>query len=520
MNRNVRNGFYFILLLCLSLVVYACAEITFTITFETNGAGSVDVQVIESGKLIVEPTISKNGYVLEGWYTSNDQGLTLDEKWIFTSSTPKSNLVLYAKWVAIDYTITFNTNGGNQINPIQATYQQVISLPAEPTKTNYEFEGWYTNSNLTIPFDPSQGILENITLYAKWSVIPYDIALITDTGHVNDGAYNQAAWEGIELYATDNNKTYNYYAPTAISFNDYMDAIALAANEGAKVIVAPGFLFENSVHKAQYLYPDINFILIDGVPHNISDWGTMTTYDGSSPDYSIATNTVSIYFNEHEAGFLAGYAAYKDGLEGLGFMGGMAVPAVIRFGIGYVAGAYYAAYESQELNYSFNSNYYAYLSTFAPSDQIVTQASAWFLSGQVDAIFTVSGGGGFSVIAAAEQYNKKVIGVDFDQSSMSNTVITSAMKNISLAVYLMLEMYDDGQQAWGMTVELSASEGGVGLPVSPSSWRFQSFTLIEYLLILDKLSNGTVVVPSYHAELEQFIQDLGFSSNQALISKI
>jgi len=520
MKKVIQSVFSLFFLLCLSLLIYACSQVTYIITFESNGANAIDAQIIESGELILEPSVSKQGYVLEGWYTSNDQGQTFHEKWVFSSNIPNSNLTLYAKWIVSNYTISFDTNGGTAISPIQANYQSVIALPTNPTRNGDEFVGWYLDEQLTIPFSESQTIIANITLYAKWNVLAYDIALITDTGQINDKSYNQSAWEGIEEYATTHNKRYTYYVPTAFSLDMYLEAIALAVSEGAKIIVTPGFLFENSVHKAQYLYPDVNFILIDGSPNNIVDWGTMATYDGLNPDFTIASNTVSIFFDEHEAGFLAGYATYKDGLNNLGFMGGMAVPAVIRYGIGYIAGAYYAASENQTMSYTFNANHYEYLYTFAPSDSTVSMANSWFTTGQVDAIFAVAGGSNFSVYFSAEQNNKKAIGVDVDQSHLSNTVITSAMKDISYAVYQMLEYYDSGQQVWGMSITLGAAEDSIGLPIDTSSWRFQNFTLIQYLSIYLKLANGTVVVPSDKSQLQQFITALGFSNNQALIDKI
>lgn len=206
----------------------------------------------------------------------------------------------------------------------------------------------------------------------------YEIAMITDTGDIDDRSFNQGTWEGIVDYAKENNKTYKYYKPTAVTLDAYVAAIDLAVQGGAKIVITPGFLFENSVHKAQSLYPDVKFILIDGSPHNVVDWGTMATYDGSDVSFEVKSNTLSIFFQEEQSGFFAGYAAVKDGMTKLGFMGGMAVPAVVRFGIGYVAGAYYAAKENNLTGFDFNPSYYEYLNTFAPSDAIVTKATSWY----------------------------------------------------------------------------------------------------------------------------------------------
>jgi basic membrane protein A len=173
----------------------------------------------------------------------------------------------------------------------------------------------------------------------------YELALVTDIGTIDDQSFNQGAWEGLKAYAEDNKISYKYYQPTEKSTAAYLDAITLAVDGGAKVVVCPGYLFENAVWEAQTMYPKVNFVLLDGSPHNVTDYTTMATLDGSAPDYTVADNTYSIFYKEQQAGFLAGYAAVKDGYTKLGFMGGIAVPAVIRYGYGFVQGAEYAAEE-------------------------------------------------------------------------------------------------------------------------------------------------------------------------------
>ena len=348
----------------------------------------------------------------------------------------------------------------------------------------------------------------------------YEIAMITDSGDIDDRSFNQGTWEGIVEFAEENDKTYKYYKPSAITFDAYVSAIGLAVEGGAKVIVTPGFLFENSVHKAQSLYPEVKFVLIDGAPHNVVDWGTMATYDESAPDFTIADNTLSIFFQEEQSGFLAGYAAVKDGINSLGFMGGMAVPAVVRFGIGYVAGAYYAAQERGLSTYSFNADYYEYLNSFAPSEATVIKAGAWYTAG-VQAIHAAAGGAGNSVMTAAQNAsNKWMIGVDVDQSNLNARVLTSAMKGLAVAVQDALEGYYADDFDGGVSITLGAAEGAVGLPIEEASWRFTSFTLAQYNTILTKVSNGTVDVPTSDVELAAFIAALGFPANAALIDKV
>lgn len=321
------------------------------------------------------------------------------------------------------------------------------------------------------------------------------IAMITDSGTIDDESFNQGTWEGIVTYANANGHLYQYYKPTEVSDTAYLAAIQLAVNDGANVVVTPGFLFESSVYTAQDLYPDVKFILIDGTPH--------------TPDYSVfntADNTLSILFNEHESGFLAGYAAVKDGYAHLGFTGGMAVPAVVKFGVGYIAGAYYAANE-MTATITFGDDDYHYFGDFGPSDIFKSYAAARYTAG-TEVIFSAAGGAGGSVMAAAEEFvsgggSAAVIGVDVDQYFLSDTVITSALKGLGTAVMTALAEIEAGTFVGGQTLTLGAAEGGVGLPMGNSL--FTTFTNSDYLDILGELADGTIVVPANHADLVTFL---------------
>ncbi|HHY27061.1 MAG TPA: BMP family ABC transporter substrate-binding protein, partial [Desulfitobacterium dehalogenans] len=160
----------------------------------------------------------------------------------------------------------------------------------------------------------------------------FEIALITDKGNIDDKSFNQGSWEGVVEFAEANNITHKYYKPEEASDAGYLAAIDLAVTGGAKVIVTPGFLFEVPIFEAQTIYPDVKFILLDGAPHT-ADYKTFDTKG----------NVASIMYSEEESGYLAGYAAVMDGMTKLGFMGGMAVPAVQAFGYGYLQGADAAA---------------------------------------------------------------------------------------------------------------------------------------------------------------------------------
>ncbi len=305
-----------------------------------------------------------------------------------------------------------------------------------------------------------------------------ELALITDVGTIDDKSFNQGSWEGVEAYAKENNITHKYYKPSEKSDEALMTSIGLAVKGGAKVIVCPGFLFEVPVYNAQLKYPDIKFILIDGAPHN-GDY-----------NYDIKENTKSIFYAEEQAGFLAGYAAVHEGYRNLGFMGGIAVPPVVRFGYGYIEGAEYAAKELG-LKEGDITIKYTYVGNFDASPENMSKAAAWFNEG-TEIIFACGGGVGNSVMKAAEAAGKKVIGVDVDQSGESATVITSAMKNLSKSVYDALGEYYGGKFQGGVSVTLDAATNNVQLPMESS--KFEKFTKEQYDEVYKKIIDGTIKV--------------------------
>jgi len=298
----------------------------------------------------------------------------------------------------------------------------------------------------------------------------YELALITDVGTIDDKSFNQGAWEGVEAYAKEFGKTYKYYKPTEKSDSAYISSIDLAIKAGAKAIVCPGFLFEVPLFNVQKINPDVKFIILDGAPHN-GDY-----------NYDIAPNTYSIFYAEEQAGFLAGYSIVKEGYTKLGFIGGIALPPVVRYGYGFVQGADYAA---KELGLSDKVQMkYTYVGNFDASPENQAKASSWYNEG-TEVIFACGGAVGNSVMKAAETANSKVIGVDVDQSAESETVITSSMKNLSKSVYDALTSYYSDKFPGGTTVSLDAAVEGVQLPMETS--RFEKFTQDDYDAIYAKM---------------------------------
>jgi len=322
----------------------------------------------------------------------------------------------------------------------------------------------------------------------------WNIVMITDVGTITDKSFNQGTWEGVQAFAEANDIPAMYFRPNEGTQAEYEAAIDLVVENGANMIVTPGFLFETAIYNKQTEYPDVRFILIDGTPH--------------TPDYSTfhtADNTTNILFKEEQAGFLAGYAAVADGFTDLGFMGGMEVPAVQRFGIGYVAGAFYAANELDN-TISFPANRYTYLGDFDASPAHITEASGWYSSG-TEIIFAAAGGAGQSVMAAAEAATgATVIGVDVDQAADSETVISSAVKRLAVAVQQELTaIIIDGEGNGGTTLVKGAQEDAVGLPLG-DSFKWENFTEADYETIYALIEDGTIVVPTTEDELDTFLE--------------
>ncbi len=316
------------------------------------------------------------------------------------------------------------------------------------------------------------------------------IALITDKGNIDDKSFNQGSWEGVVEFCKDNDiKDYQYIKPEDASDAGYLKAIDDAVKAGAKVVVTPGFLFEVPVFEAQTKYPEVKFILLDGAPHN-------TDYT----DFTHNTNVASVKYAEEQSGYLAGYAAVKDGMTKLGFMGGMAVPAVQAFGYGFLEGAEAAAAELGLADGAITVTYH-YTGNFEENDTNKATAKTMYQEG-TEVIFACGGSVGKSVMSAANESSAKVIGVDVDQRYDSETVVTSAMKGLGASVYAVLDaIYNKDSWATygGEETYFNAANAGVGLPTvvigddkADAFDRFTSFDKAAYDTVFATLVDGTV----------------------------
>ena len=326
----------------------------------------------------------------------------------------------------------------------------------------------------------------------------YQVAFVTDVGQLKDKSFNQGTFDGVKLYAAANGLSYKYYQPangSEATDDDRYDAMKAAVEGGADVVVCAGYLQEAALKKAAIEYPDTPFVFIDGYP--IQEQATEYDAAGNAlpNDSPVLTNVAGVAFQEQQAGYLAGYAAVKDGFTKLGFSGGGGGtnPACCRFGYGYVQGANAAALEkgiTVDMNYSRQ-----YGSNFSASTDLQTMINGWYVNG-TEIVFACGGSMFQSIVAAASANDGYVIGVDVDQSGESEYVVTSAMKGLADAVQWAVAKVYDGtfDTIGGQQTSLGVADNAVQLPTGADSWRFETFTVEEYESLYQQMVDGTLVV--------------------------
>ena len=326
----------------------------------------------------------------------------------------------------------------------------------------------------------------------------YQVAFVTDVGQLKDKSFNQGTFDGVKRYAAANGLSYKYYQPangSEATDDDRYDAMKAAVEGGADVVVCAGYLQEAALRKAAIEYPDTPFVFIDGYP--IQEQATEYDAAGNAlpNDSPVLTNVAGVAFQEQQAGYLAGYAAVKDGFTKLGFSGGGGGtnPACCRFGYGYVQGANAAALEkgiTVDMNYSWQ-----YGSNFSASTDLQTMINGWYVNG-TEIVFACGGSMFQSIVAAASANDGYVIGVDVDQSGESEYVVTSAMKGLADAVQWAVAKVYDGtfDTIGGQQASLGVADNAVQLPTGADSWRFETFTVEEYESLYQQMVDGTLVV--------------------------
>ena len=317
-----------------------------------------------------------------------------------------------------------------------------------------------------------------------------DVAFVTDVGNIDDQSFNQYTWQGVQDFCSANSLNANYYRPTEDSDAARLEQMDNAVNDGAKSIVVAGYLFGNAIAEAQEKYPDVQFLALDV---SASDLG----------DKAPTANTALITYKEEQAGYLAGYAAVYDGYKELGFLGGMAVPAVIRYGYGFVQGVDAAAaalgLTDVKLNYVYGGQFYG-------DSDITAVMDTWYTNG-TEVVFACGGGIYTSAAEAAAKVGGKVIGVDVDQKAIidgsygDGMTVTSAMKGLAPTVKHMLAEVLAGNFAnYGGKIDTlglvsdNPEDNYVQLPMGSTQFADGKFTVDDYKALVADMFAGKITV--------------------------
>lgn len=306
------------------------------------------------------------------------------------------------------------------------------------------------------------------------------VAFITDVGNIDDHSFNQYSYEGVTRFGEMTGCEVSYYKPSEDTDQARVDAIEQAITDGFGTIVMAGYLFGPACNTAALAHEDVNFLALD-----------VTEFDLGAE--TVPANVSLIVYKEEQCGYLAGYAAVVDGYKELGFLGGMSVPAVVRYGYGFVQGADAAATELgiEDVNVK-----YWYSGSFAPSDEIASKMDTWYTEG-TEVVFACGGGIYLSCLSAADSNDALMIGVDVDQSPESDRIITSAMKALSNSVVLALTACGENGWTWpeayaGTCQALGAAEDCVGLPMDTSL--FKVFTAEDYDALFAAIVDGSLTI--------------------------
>ena len=314
------------------------------------------------------------------------------------------------------------------------------------------------------------------------------VAMVTDYGDITDQSFNQTTYEACKAFCEENGIDFTYKKPASDSTADRVSSIEEAIEEGYGVIVMPGYAFADAIYEVAPLYPDTKFVALD-----VSE-GDLTAYGEREFD---GPNVFSAVYQEELAGYMAGYAAVKLGYTKLGFLGGMAVPAVQRYGHGFVQGADAAAGEAGvdgvEIKYVYGGQF------FGDAD-ITAAMDTWYSQG-TECVFACGGGIYTSAAEAAAKVGGKVIGVDVDQAGIidgaygEGMTVTSAMKGLGATVNTLLGAIKDGNwdeyagqiQNLGLVSETPA-DNYVQLPES-TQWA-DGFQQADYEQLVKELFSG------------------------------
>ena len=332
--------------------------------------------------------------------------------------------------------------------------------------------------------------------------VTYKVAMITDYGDITDQSFNQTTYEGCKEFCEANGVDFKYYKPAGDSTAERVAMVDAAVADGYNVVVMPGYAFGETITQVADLYPDVKFIALD-------------VSQGDLGDYQIRENVTCAVYQEELCGYMAGYAAVKLGYTKLGFLGGMAVPAVVRYGYGFVQGADAAA---TELGAEVSLNY-VYGNQFSGDADITAYMDTWYANG-TEVVFACGGGIYISAAEAAAKVGGKVIGVDVDQAAIIDAygegmTVTSAMKGLAPTVKdILAELilndnwaaYAGQIQTLGLVSGTDVEANYVQIPYESTQWS-DTFTKDDYAALVAAMFDGTVTV-SNNTETEPTVKTI------------
>ena len=319
------------------------------------------------------------------------------------------------------------------------------------------------------------------------------VAMVTDYGDITDQSFNQTTYEASKAFCEANGIDFTYYKPEGDSDAERVAMIDKAVEDGYNVVVLPGYAFANAIYETAPMYPDLKIVALD-----VSE-GDLTAY--GEREFA-ADNVFSAVYQEELAGYMAGFAAVKLGYTKLGFLGGMAVPAVIRYGYGFVQGADDAAAETGdalEIKYAYGNQFFG--------DADITAAMDTWYSGGTEVVFACGGGIFTSAAEAAAKVDGKVIGVDVDQSGTidggygAGMTVTSAMKGLAATVDTLLSAIKDGNwgeyagkiENLGIVSGTDPEANYVQIPMGTTQWA-DGFTQDDYKALVAGMADGSITV--------------------------
>ena len=314
------------------------------------------------------------------------------------------------------------------------------------------------------------------------------VAMITDYGDITDQSFNQTTYEACKSWCEANGVDFTYFKPASDSDEDRVGMIEKAIDEGYSVVVMPGYAFGPAIVSTAPEYEDVIFIALDVGEGDLGE------------GFTVPSNLYCAVYQEELCGYMAGFAAVKLGYTKLGFLGGMAVPAVVRYGYGFVQGADAAAAADGKTDVSVK---YAYGNQFYGDGDITAAMDTWYADG-TEIVFACGGGIYTSAAEAAQKVNGKVIGVDVDQAGIidgmygQGMTVTSAMKGLSATVYNLLSVIKEGQFVGGRVDNLglvseNPEDNYVQLPMNSTQWS-DSFTKDDYAALVGDMVSGAVTV--------------------------